>query len=381
MPPLIQIEDHDEQLVHRSRQLSKAQHGPRIDTDIIRSTKIREHTRILMLEELEQSLDQSSGARELLGYADELRILKNPALSHYYVHLPWQVKSIPVSQLIVSDDLHQTHSGNYEWIGEETNPNPKYLWDSQDGCTVRATPKILEDGYIAVSWTWGRYQQRSHDVPLERYSRGVGPSGRRWKVPQLPNGPNGKDLLHDLKVCLKSIDAHRYFWVDLLCIDQHNPYEMRMEIAKQASIFGKAKATLCYLWHQTKPEDLTEAMKGLGRLLNWALVFGDGKVLADPETGPIEHEFPLGSARHEEQAYHSRFGHLKDDHWFTSLWALQEIVLAPAGVWMTRYGDMCKINGQILTTRLMAIIIRLLSWAAFQREELWEQVCVVSIRN
>lgn len=379
MPPSITVVDCDAR-VHRSRlhrsRSREALHGKRSST-LHLQRRVHEQSRILLLQDLAEGTDQSFGARELLGYAQELRILRDPLLGQYYVTLPWAVKSMPVSQLSVNDDLHSNHSGAFDWIGKEAVATPKYLWDSREGRTVTTTKEMLQEGYIAISWTWGRYQRRSQDCFLERKSRGVGAFGRRWNVPQLPVGPSGKDVLSDLKVCLKSIETCRYFWVDLLCINQHKSYEKKQEIAKQASIFGGAKATICYLWHQEKPEHFTDALTGVGRLLNWALVFGDAKFLSHRSGASIEQEFPTSSARHHEQAYHAKFGRLKDDHWFTSLWALQEIVLAPSGVFMTRFGDLCKINGQLLTTRLFAIIIRLLTWAGHAREELWKQVSTV----
>ncbi|KAF3089326.1 hypothetical protein TWF569_003189 [Orbilia oligospora] len=50
-----------------------------------------------------------------------------------------------------------SHSGPYEWIGEKSSEPPKWLWDSEAKKTVRATKKMLKEGYIAVSYTWGRW--------------------------------------------------------------------------------------------------------------------------------------------------------------------------------------------------------------------------------
>jgi hypothetical protein len=80
---------------------------------------------------------------------------------------------------------------------------------------------------------------------------------------------------------------------------------------------------------------------------------------------------------------------MRGDNWFTSLWALrrapldfsrelelltvaEEIVLSPNSVWMTCDGDMVTINDQVLTTRLLAIAIRLLYWADKRRARVWD---------
>ncbi|OCL09964.1 hypothetical protein AOQ84DRAFT_375348 [Glonium stellatum] len=130
------------------------------------------------------------------------------------------------------------------------------------------------------------------------------------------------------------------------------------EISKQAQIFGAAAGSIAYLWTLEQLELLTGPLVGLGHLLRWALDFGDAK----------SHQKRFSSSNSKDaigqgDIYIKRFETPRKYNWFSSLWALQEIVAAPAGVWMTRYGEFCRLNGEILTTRLMAMIIRLLSWA------------------
>lgn len=77
------------------------------------------------------------------------------------------------------------------------------------------------------------------------------------------------------------------------------------------------------------------------------------------------------------------FAELRGDNWFTSLWALQEVVLSPAAIWMTLDGGICYINEQILTTRLFAIAIRLLYWAERWRARKWIEAkqCYMDMNN
>ena len=100
------------------------------------------------------------------------------------------------------------HAGTYEWIGKPNPEPPLRLWDSKESCTVQATKERLSQGYIAVSYTWGRWMigERRED-------------GTTWKLPIVSSFK-----LAELKAILKRA-PHRYFWVDVLCINQSNPAE------------------------------------------------------------------------------------------------------------------------------------------------------------
>src|SRR5438046_1826073 len=75
-----------------------------------------------------------------------------PSTSHV-----WEVQSIPANELDLPPKL--PHAGKYEWVGGQDLSPPKWLWDSHRSTTVR-TSEILPhaQGYIAVSYTWGRWK-------------------------------------------------------------------------------------------------------------------------------------------------------------------------------------------------------------------------------
>ena len=249
--------------------------------------------------------------------------------------------------------LRQSHSGSFDWIGRNNGGLPKYLWDSKNNETRSATPDVLQQGYIAVSWTWGRYQSKKGAQKQTRHTHGTS-----WNVPVTAIYGHG-ELLRILKRNLQKIKSHRYFWVDVLCINQDDEVEKRIEIEKQANIFGNADGAIAFLWTLDDNRTLSCALKAFGNLLAWSLTFAD-----------IERDKVVGSGASQE-ACRRACERLRGDHWFTSLWALQEIVLFPSAIWMTRDGAMYRINGQILTTRLFAIAVRLLSWASQRRARLW----------
>lgn len=185
-------------------------------------------------------------------------------------------------------------------------------------------------------------------------------------MPVINEGGGKYDLVHDLEVCLRKIKTHPYFLVDVLCINQKNEEEKKKEIAKQAKIFEDAAGVVVYLWTLETADVLTTPLEGLKHLLSWALIFGDC-----PEQRSCFTKERGRAPTTGDTSFAQHFNALRTDYWFTSLWALQEIVLAPAGVWMTRHGDVCRLNGHILTTRVLAMIIRLLSWVEKRRSKYW----------
>ncbi|QDS71797.1 hypothetical protein FKW77_009438 [Venturia effusa] len=315
---------------------------------------ISEKSRICLLPHLFCQPKGASETERLCLYVEELGLNSNNRA------LAWKVQKESSRRLQLPP--RQPHSGNFEWIGRANEALPAYLWDSERVQTIEATPDILRtEGYIAVSWSWGRFQEREGRTTRQS-------SGTSWRVPIINEGGGKHDLVHDLKACLKNIKTHRYFWVDVLCINQKDELEKKREIAKQATIFGNAAGVISYLWTLESADALIHPLRGLELLLSWALTFSEcpgRKSCLNHERG---REFAAG-----DTPFSHHFERLRIDYWFTSLWALQEIVLAPAAVWMARNGEVCRLNGRILTTRLFSMTIRLLSWAEKQRTECWKR--------
>ena len=147
---------------------------------------------------------------------------QTPSLRH-----TWDVVCQAISNLQTLP-VKIPHAGHYEWVGDPDERPPKWLWDSQDYCTVESNAERLAEGYIAVSYTWGRWKCGETQI-----------SGTDWSVPQLKDECNFnlktlQDILHDIPSC-------RYFWVDVLCINQGDEKELEEEIAKQGAIFAQTR--------------------------------------------------------------------------------------------------------------------------------------------
>lgn len=259
----------------------------------------------------------------------------------------------------------QTHSGKFNLVGLKNDGLPKRLWDSHANRTIEDPTVYQLQNYIAVSWTWGRYQSDVESIPGRKQFRKK--HGTRWQVPFDDKGARRQNLLRCLTTALQKIKHYRYFWVDVLCIDQSDSEDNKdkeREIAKQANIFGQAKGVIAFLWTMDQQIVLANALTSFGNLLAWSFQFGKYR------DEMIVHE---ESKRSSVSILPSDFERLRGDNWFTSLWALQEIVLFPEAIWMTQDGGYCKVNDRPMTTRLFAIAIRLLSWMAQQRESQWFQ--------
>lgn len=251
----------------------------------------------------------------------------------------------------------QNHSGRFKLIGQKNDGLPTCLYDNRANRTIiYPSPDQLQN-YIAVSWTWGRYQ------PEDENERKRRTRGTPWRVPVVDRDSRKRDILHHLKRALRKIRNYRYFWVDVLCIDQtecENNTHKEREIMKQATIFGQAKGVIAFLWTIDERLILTNALYSFSNLVAWSLRFGRNEQHIVHETN-----------RSPKSIVPTDFERLRGDNWFTSLWALQEIVLFPEAIWMTRDGGFCKLNGKPMTTRLLAIAIRVLSWMAQRRELQW----------
>ena len=224
-----------------------------------------------------------------------------------------------------------SHAGEYEWIGEPQLDGPKWLWDARERHTVPANESNLAEGYVAVSYTWGRW--RLEDQMEVR-------SGTSWPVPMID--PERTDFTFDgLKDVLSKITCCRYFWIDVFCINQHDSAERRAEIAKIGSIFAKAKGVLTYLWGLQSGDELAHALCDLGDMILWMLRF----------SAPRDRE----CSKYAKKQSPPEFGSLlRSDPWFESLWTLQEMILCPSTLWLARNGDFCTINSRKVTTALVA---------------------------
>ncbi|KAH6684511.1 hypothetical protein B0J14DRAFT_14422 [Halenospora varia] len=247
-----------------------------------------------------------------------------------------------------------------KYIGSEVKDRPKWLWDSHTGATVLAKDYIFKEGYVAVSYTWGRWRQGKNGWYRE--------SGTEWDVPSiLPHKLENKDQpvcnfrMAQLKNILRRMPNVRYFWIDVLCIPQQDGHpDKASEIAKQPAIFKDAKGVLVYLWSIDDGTQLRAAMQDLSDMLRWYW-----NII-------VSHNGSAPNQANDRRPCLDTFGEtLRRDPWFSSLWTVQEMILAPASTWIARDGSHCRVDGSILTTHTVAKKLEDISI----REEFYDPLC------
>ncbi len=217
-----------------------------------------------------------------------------------------------------------SHAGRYNWAGSPDERPPKWLWDSREFRTVEANETILAEGYIAVSYTWGRWMCGKTKI-----------SGTEWHVPQV----DCNFKLSTLQQILSEIPYCRYFWLDVLCIDQDDCEAKKEEIAKQGAIFARARGVLAYFWTIENADHLAQALCDLGDF-----------VLQSIEICSVEDRRRSEYTPQGVQNYNSHAVDLQNEPWFSSLWTLQEMILFPSSIWMAADGGICTVNGKVATT-------------------------------
>jgi hypothetical protein len=166
--------------------------------------------------------------------------------------------------------------------------------------------------------------------------------------------------LAELKHVLSRIRQTQYFWVDVLCINQVDEDELRREIAKQCAIFGAAESVLVYLWTLKTADSLAYALGHLGEQLLWWLR------LVEP-SHKEKARYKALTVEPDEVAKSSDA--LRSNHWLSSLWTLQEMVLTPASLWLTKDGHCFTVNDRLVSIHFVASAVQtLISLPAMQEQ-------------
>jgi Heterokaryon incompatibility protein (HET) len=221
----------------------------------------------------------------------------------------------------------------------ELKGRPKYLWDSHTRKTVVAEDWMFKEGYGALGYTWGRWRKDWYRFP-----------GTQWDIPNIrPQNNQFPDLvcnfnMKQLTEILRRVPHVRFWWIDVLCIPQKDEHpDKAMEIAKQGAIFKNAICVLVYLWSLTEGKQLLAAIQEFDEMMRWYW-----KII-------VPQELQAATKDNSRKALVEIFGpRLRSDPWFSSLWTLQEMILAPHSVWMALDGSYCRVNGDALTTHTVA---------------------------
>ncbi|KAH7464033.1 hypothetical protein FOMA001_g17948 [Fusarium oxysporum f. sp. matthiolae] len=248
----------------------------------------------------------------------------------------WNLTSHAIEELRLPTKID--HPGSERYIDKELKSRPKWLWDSETKKTVLAEDYMFDQGYVAVSYTWGRWRDSWCTI-----------RGTPWSVPTTKSrNPSTPEIvcnfnIEDMMDILCRMPNVRYFWIDVLCINQkpqtmEQKKEKKAEIDKQGSIFKEANGVLVYLWSVDEGAQFKSAIRELGNMMCWYWQIAMARTKHDAHKPCIDESAKI----------------LRQDPWFSSLWTLQEMILAPASVWIARDGSHCRLNGKTITTHTLA---------------------------
>lgn len=162
--------------------------------------------------------------------------------------------------------------------------------------------------FLALSYTWGQPDPNCH-IEVNSCSLGATKNLSRF-LRQIRSMPD---------------HAHRYFWIDAVCVDQSNVEERGQQVGLMASIY--ASATLVILWLGPAYADSDVAMRNIAKM---------GSML--PSEGHSESETKRDNTAVSLQdiqlakIWRKRSGNsirqLCERRYWTRLWVLQELTLA-----------------------------------------------------
>jgi hypothetical protein len=257
------------------------------------------------------------------------------------------------------------------WLSEEQRKGlPFYLWDVVNKRTVRTSDLPEQPLYNVISHTWGRW--RLEDEP------DISIPGVPWPVPQNSRFAIGKlpEILADKS---EQFLPARYLWFDLFCIPQDRSELSKIEISRQAAIFGGAYRAIAWL-------NYVDGWKGLNLALEFMVsywldrhreaAYRKGRQILRPSLyrQPDSNATLWPGYTYEQDTTFSEMN--GQDGWFTSLWTLQELCLRPDMLLADRNWDVCHYNGstgrQLLTIDTLAAV----TWSA--KPYIIEEACTKS---
>jgi Heterokaryon incompatibility protein (HET) len=224
-----------------------------------------------------------------------------------------------------------------------------------------------EPKYVALSYTWGRWQLADGIKPEVG---GLPIRGVPWTIPRVDPDlhftiEQFTSVLHKIlqdpqlqarhyawrgtriesqaiSTFLRTIELrvplHRYIWLDMACIDQRYNENTLAEIGRQARIFQHAEEV--YVW-------LSRTLQT--RLQSLLTDFGDAalKLEVEPYMKDQTAEQLLNTETLMGQVLRGLEG-LHQDPWFTSLWTLQEAYLCPGAIILSSEGTPVTRRGRTL---------------------------------
>ena len=260
------------------------------------------------------------------------------------------------------------------WLSEvQRKGRPFYLWDVANKRTVRTQDLTGEPLYTVISHTWGRW--RLDDKPQ------LSIPGVPWTVPQ-----NSRFAIQDLPDILarrsEQLLPAGYIWFDLFCIPQDRSELSKIEIARQAAVFGGAYQAIAWF-------NYIEEWNGLLHALDYMASYWLDRVpdAIDRLGGQILRP-SLNRQSHFSAALWPGYEYKSDctfseadsqDGWFTSLWTLQELCLRPDMLLADRDWNICRYNGTSRSQPLTIDTLVAVCWSA--KPYIIEEECTKSVEG
>ncbi|KAF4631373.1 hypothetical protein G7Y89_g6768 [Cudoniella acicularis] len=183
------------------------------------------------------------------------------------------------------------------------------LFFQEPRCEIFQVPLSEAPEFEAISYTWGKHP------------------------PSIPISVNGRHLLvtkavEDLVLYMQSIFKSKIYWVDALCINQHDIDERNQQVPRMRDIYQKATRVL--VWLGPSPSiGATLSTNRMIRTLNWV------------KTESVETVQLLPIIREQEEHLFRSLVDLFTHEWWHRMWIIQEIAVGKSArirfndVWIT----------------------------------------------
>lgn len=239
---------------------------------------------------------------------------RQPTLPRIQKELPadWKAHEEQPKQL-----FFQRRNTRGQWEQPQwSHPDPNF-----DSRPYQRLPNPLS--YEALSYTWGSEAnaERAHIVPNAAGTHDLPESST------LPLGRNLADALRDLRYD----DRPRTLWVDAICINQDNPAELGVQVARAGTVYEEARRVVIWLGRESPDSSL--AMRALDHLGSQVMVSAAHVLLAHPGATETGWHLPAVTLPYDSKTW-AAIDSLLRRRWFTRVWIQQEVHLADEAVFL-----------------------------------------------
>jgi hypothetical protein len=168
----------------------------------------------------------------------------------------------------------------------------------------------------------------------------------------------------------------RILWIDAVCIDQSNGDERGQQVALMAQIYSESRRVICWLGQGNNETNRAMSfLSMLGQHAEYEQTFDSAGVLQPLELNASAEELSeIG-----DQARDAVVGAIYTLPWFTRLWIIQEVSLAPLAIVCCGYDFMTWETFAIATRVLEAVMIQT-GWSVAPLQPFQMALKVVEIR-